>query len=156
MRKSLFSDRRGTATIELALIAPILATMLIGMTDLARAYAVKLQTTQAAQRSIEKIMQTSFQTTAVDLLKQEAADTAGVATGDVTVDYWLQCNGVRRNTGDKDADYNGVCSTGQAYARYLSVEISKKFTPMFTSVRFLGANADGTYTVKGKAGIRTQ
>ncbi|WP_425506818.1 hypothetical protein [Sphingomonas rhizophila] len=67
--------------------------MLVGMTDLSRGFSAKLQLTQAAQRSIEKVMQTSFQTGAVDTLKAEAASAAGVDASAVTIDYWLQCNG---------------------------------------------------------------
>ena len=154
--RTLLRDERGASIIELALVAPVFCGLLIGVTDLARAFSVKLQTTQAAQRSIEKIMQTSFQTSAVDTIKSEAAATAGVETSAVNVDYWLQCNGVKQTGADKDAAYNGVCPSGQAYARYLQVEITKIYTPLFTRVRFAGANADGTYTIRGKAGIRTQ
>lgn len=154
--RQLLRDDRGASIIELAMVAPVFATMLIGATDLARAFSTKLQTTQAAQRSIEKVMQTSFQTSAVDTLKAEAAATAGVDPSAVTVDYWLQCNGVRQTGTDKDAAYNGVCPNGQAYARYLQVEITKIYTPLFTRVKFAAANADGTYTIRGKAGIRTQ
>ncbi len=52
----LFRDERGTSVIELALVAPILASLVIGMSDLSRAYSAKLQLEQAAQRSIEKAM----------------------------------------------------------------------------------------------------
>lgn len=154
--RSLARDDRGASIIELALIAPFFATMLVGTVDLSRGFSEKLQLTQAAQRSIEKIMQTSFETTAVDSLKAEAAATAGVDVSAVTVDYWLQCNGVRQTGADKDVAYNGVCPSGQDYARYLQVNISKIYTPMFSRVRFSGANSDGTYTLHGKAGIRVQ
>lgn len=154
--RNLLRDDRGASIIELAFVAPIFATMLVGMTDLSRGFSAKLQLTQAAQRSIEKVMQTSFQTGAVDTLKAEAASAAGVDVSAVTIDYWLQCNGVRQNGVDKATAYNGVCPNGQAYARYIQVEITKVYTPMFTKVKFAGANADGTYTLHGKAGIRVQ
>ncbi|QNN64101.1 pilus assembly protein [Sphingomonas rhizophila] len=91
--RNLLRDDRGASIIELAFVAPIFATMLVGMTDLSRGFSAKLQLTQAAQRSIEKVMQTSFQTGAVDTLKAEAASAAGVDASAVTIDYWLQCNG---------------------------------------------------------------
>lgn len=142
-------DERGASLIEMALAAPFLATLLIGMVDISRGYAAKVQLTQAAQRSIEKIMQGTKNETAYDALKSEAATAASVSTSAVTVDYWLECNGARQT------DYDTTCTSGQTYARYLSVEIQKTYTPMF-STKWAGANADGTYTLKGKAGIRTQ
>lgn len=158
---SIRRDRRGGATVELAMILPVLIYMLLGALDIGRAYSQKLVLTQASQRSIEKVMQSSFQTTAVDSLKAEAASAAtasgvNATASDVVVDYWLQCNGVRQTTGGQDVAYNGVCPSSQAYARYLNVQITAKYTPMFAKLKWAAANTDGTFTIKGKAGIRTQ
>jgi len=49
-----------------------------------------------------------------------------------------------------------VCGSGQTYARWITVDITAKFTPMFSSSRWPGSNTDGTYTLHGKAGLRTQ
>lgn len=146
---SLRRDERGNSVIELALVLPILSSMLVGMVDLSRGFAMKLSTQQAAQRSIEKVMQTTASSTVIDSLKAEAADAAGVATSAVAVDFWLECNGVRQTS------YDSSCPAGQTYARYLSVDVTKIYTPMF-AFKFAGASSDGTYTLHGIAGIRTQ
>lgn len=160
---SLTRDERGNSIVELALVAPFLATLVIGMVDLSRGYSTKVQVTQAAQRAIEKAMQAEradvngenvdfFQT-----LQDEAATAAGVATSAVTVKYWLECNGVSQNSSaaTMDTDYEKVCPSGQTYARYVTVDITKGYTPVF-GTRWGGANANGTYTLHGKAGIRVQ
>jgi hypothetical protein len=36
------------------------------------------------------------------------------------------------------------------------VDVTHKFTPMFASRRWPGSNSDGTYTLHGRAGLRTQ
>jgi len=54
---SLIRDERGASLIELALVAPFLATMVIGMVDISQCYSAKVKLTQAAQRAIEKAMQ---------------------------------------------------------------------------------------------------
>ena len=146
---SLRGDGRGAATLELALVAPVLATMLIGMVDIGRGYSMKLQLEQAAQRAIEKVMNGQADKSTVAALKTEAATTASVPESQVIVNYWLECDGVTQGT------YDTTCSTGAVSRRYLSVQISKTFTPMF-SAKWLGANADGTFTVIGKTGVRTQ
>lgn len=153
-------DERGAAIIEMAIAAPVLATLLIGMVDLSRGYSAKLQLEQVAQRSIEKAMQGmqgDDSTEIFESLQEEAAAAAGVAESAVQVRYWLECNGVSQNTNPSTmaADYDTVCPSGQVFARYLNVRIEKTYTPMFRT-RWAGANTDGTFTLVGEAGLRVQ
>lgn len=160
MLLKLAHAERGTATIELALVAPLLATMVIGMSDLSLAYSQKLQLEQAAQRSIEKAMQGMQGDESTDIfngLKAEAATTAGVDESAVEIRYWLECDGVSQNTSTATmaADYNKVCTGTAVYSRHLSVAIEKTFTPTF-QVKWLGSNSDGTFTLVGESGLRVQ
>lgn len=154
--QSLARDDRGASIIEMGLMLPILASLLIGMVDISRAYSAKLQLEQAAYRAIEKVQQYNTSASTYDTLKAEAGSAArgagftAVTDNDVTIDYWLECNGTRA------ADYNSNCTSGQTYARWITVDITAKFTPMFSSSRWPGSNTDGTYTLHGKAGLRTQ
>lgn len=152
---SLRCADRGTVTIELALIAPILATMLIGLVDIGTAFSNKLRLEQIANRAIEKVQQDGFSTTPDAAgktleakLEAEAAAAAGSgATADLT--YWLECNGTRVG------NYTAGCASGVPTARYVQVEVMKSHTPIFAA-RFTGSNANGTITVRGISGIRTQ
>ncbi len=150
-------DQRGTTLIEMALVIPFLASLLIGMVDLSRGYSAKLKLEQAAHRSIEKAMNGRKDTTLFATLRTEAATAAGVALSAVTVRYWLECDGVDQNTSaaTMDADYGRVCDDGETIARYVNVRINKNYAPLF-SVRFAGSNADGSFTMRGEAGIRVQ
>jgi Flp pilus assembly protein TadG len=151
MRYAMFKlarDESGNSLVELGLVAPILATMFIGMVDLSQAYSAKLELEQAAQRSIEKVMQYRTQYSTYDTLKAEAAAAAGVADTAVTVNYWHECNGV------KTATYNTVC-VNQTESRYIEVSINKDYTPTF-GTRFLPGAVNGKLTLNGKAGLRTQ
>lgn len=146
---SIARDERGNSIVELALVAPILATMFVGMVDLSQAYSMKLELEQAAQRSIEKVMQYRTEFSTYDTLQAEAATAAGVATSAVTVTYWHECDGV------KTATYSTVCAVGATESRYIEVSINKDFTPTF-STRFLPGSVNGKLTLNGKAGLRTQ
>jgi Flp pilus assembly protein TadG len=154
--KSLARDERGASIIEMAMAMPVLAGLLIGMVDISRAYSAKLQIEQAAQRAIEKVQQYNTTDSTYNTLKAEAGSAARaagfttVADNDVTIDYWLECNGARQ------ADYTTSCPDGQSYGRWITIDIPAKFTPMFASRRWPGSNTDGTYTIHGKAGLRTQ
>jgi Flp pilus assembly protein TadG len=160
---SLLRDERGNSIVELALVAPFLAALLVGMVDLSRGYSAKVQVTQAAQRAIEKAMQAEREDVNgenvgfFETLKAEGASAAGVAESAVAVKYWLECNGVSQNTSaaTMNADYEKVCPSGQTYARYVTIDITKVYTPIFGK-RFGSSNANGTYTLHGKAGIRVQ
>ncbi len=150
-------DDRGSSIIEMALVAPFLATLLIGMVDMSRGYSAKLQLEQAAQRSIEKAMNGDKDTDLYETLKVEAVVAADVPASQVEVRYWLECNGVSQNSSAATmaADYEKVCPNGQTYARYVNVRIQKSYKPMFKA-QWAGANADGTFTLVGDAGIRVQ
>jgi Flp pilus assembly protein TadG len=153
---SLVGDERGASVIEMAMVTPLLGGLLVGMVDISRAYSAKLQLEQSAYRAIEKVQ--GYQTTesTYSTLKTEAASAARnagfttVLDTDVVLDFWLECNGARQSV------YDSVCPGGQTTARWVTVDIPAKFTPMFSSRRWPNANADGTFTLHGKAGLRTQ
>lgn len=149
----LIRDERGASVIEMALFMPFVATLVIGVVDLSRAYSAKLQLEQAAYRSIEKVQQYQASEDTYSTLSNEAtsaATAAGFTNPIVTIDYWLECNGTRQTT------YDSTCTTAPQTARWVSVDVSAKFTPMFASRHWPGANSDGTITLHGKAGLRTQ
>ena len=146
----LARDDRGASIVELALVVPIMGSLLIGMVDLSRAYSHKLKLEQAAQRAIEKIQQYQTSTSTYGTLQSEAAEAAGVPTTNVTIDYWLECDGV------KATNYNSVCPDGQNYGRWVSVDLRGTLSPMFRSRLWPGANPDGTFTLHGQSGMRTQ
>jgi Flp pilus assembly protein TadG len=146
----LARDDRGASIIELALVMPIMASLLIGMVDLSRAYSHKLKLEQAAQRAIEKVQQYQATSSTYSTLQAEAATAAGVSTSNVAIDYWLECNGVRAS------NYESVCAGSEVYARWVQVDVTGTFTPIFASKRYPGANTNGTFTLHGIAGMRTQ
>lgn len=153
-------NEQGTSTIELALLIPVLATIVIGMSDLSRAYSTKLQLEQAAYRAVERVQQYQSTEATYVLLKNEAVSAANdegftdVTASNVTVSWWLECNGVRQG------NYDSSCpGSTDVYARWIQVDVQKTFTPSFTPLsfnRWLGSNADGTFTLHGKSGLRTQ
>jgi Flp pilus assembly protein TadG len=158
--RKLSGDERGASIIEMALTAPFLAALVIGMVDISRGYNAKLQLNQAAQRAVEKAMQGMQGDESTDIfqgLQEEAALVAGVDEEDVDVRYWLECNGVSQNTSKATmaADYEKVCQPGEVYSRHLNVEIEKVYTPMFQT-KWLGSNPDGTFDLIGEAGLRVQ
>jgi len=153
MIRALLSCERGNSFIEMALAAPVLATLLLGMIDISRGVADKLELTQVAQRTIERVQRTGYSPSNNSTLETEAETEAnlGGSGAEATVTAWLECG----NSSTR-LSFTGTCSSGQPYARYVNITVTRPFTPLFGSRFFPGANSDGTYTINGEAGIRIQ
>lgn len=150
--RSLLRQDRGAVTIELAIAAPVLATMLIGLVDISTGYSAKLRLEQIAQRTIEKVQAEGFAPDDAEGLEVEAVDAAteaGLEDASADATYWLECDGVRATS------FTTPCGDGQVVARYVELDIQHTFSPFITA-RFTNSNADGTMTVHGVAGIRFQ
>lgn len=153
-RKILNSDR-GASVVELGLVAPFFAALVIGMSDLGSAYSMKLRLEQAAQRSLERLQQMSSPADPSnhDTIATEGADAAtdaGYGGATVSVDYTNYCDGVAT------ANYTDGCSSNQTQMKYVNVTISSDYTPLFTNSYFPNHNPDGTVTITGRAGMRVQ
>jgi len=149
--RQLRADERGNSVIELGLVTPILAALLMGTVDISRAVSAKLNLEQAAQRTIELVQRSKYDTADNATYETEAETAAGTGS-DATISNWLECN----NNGTHLNWTTGSCTTGDPYARVVQVTIQQPFTPLFGTRFFPGANADGTFTLHATAGIRTQ
>lgn len=155
----LRANERGASIIELGLAVPFLAALVVGMTDISRAYAMKLRLEQAAQRTIESFAWRGKNTNDYTTLSTEAAaaaTAAGYTGSTVVVNYKLECNGVTNTSNTTGAAINTSCNSGETYSRYVTVTISNLYTPMFATSYFPGANAQGQVAVSGYAGLRVQ
>jgi len=180
---ALQKSERGAAVIELALVAPILAVLTIGMVDLSNAYSRKLALEQGAQRAIEKIMQTTAYSTVEDTLTTEAicqvngtnADgtckTSPISASNVTVTWRRECNdssgAMTQAPGSPystSADFDlaaNDCPAGTAKeADYIQIALTDSYTPMFP-IHFSGykaatGNLAAGYQMSATAGVRTR
>jgi len=170
----LATDSRGAAVIEMALVAPILALTVIGIVDMSNAYSRKLALEQGAQRAIEKIMQTTETNTVETTLKTEAVcqvngmnndgscKTTPITTSNVTVQYRLECKdstgAIVANTQTTDATaFDALsCDPSQKEQRYIEVNVTDKYYPLFPIHFASFMSADGSYHIAATAGMRTQ
>ena len=127
--------------------------MVVGVVDMSNAFGPSWCSSRRSQRSIEKVMQTTGRhdaSTRPSSMKPRPA--AGVPKSQVTLDFWLECDGVAaRPTTILDE----CTARRQTEARYIVVSILDKYTPMFP-VHFGGIDSDGTYHITATAGIRTR
>ncbi len=159
MLRRFFSDARGTAAIELALTAPMIAMAAVGAFDIVNGFALKLDMEQAAQRTTELALVLKPQG-AESEDKQYLIDEVDASVDnpeDVTpdVDIFLTCNGERQD------DFNESCAAGEAYARYVSVTVTSPYNTVFdynaiASVIGLRAAFPSQITVTGSSTVRIQ
>lgn len=158
----LKSDRRGVATIELALYAPMLALVTIGVVDMSNAFGRKLALEQAVQRAIEKVMQTTGVTSVDATIINEVGEQANIPLAEraskITVTYSLECDDAAPQTSSDAVAFDAfTCGAGtESEARYIQVAVRDVYDPMFP-VHFSGYSAsDEGYPIRATAGMRTQ
>lgn len=149
----LFNDENGTSVIELAILSPFAAILLLGMVDTSFAFTQKLKTEQAAQRAVEKA--TSYNNAGSDYsgLDDEAAIDAGVPLGNVTLDKWLECSGTRQPS------FNGLCGNNELITRHIAITITDTYAPLFgygPLGQLVGADLHGSIPYSVDAQVRIQ
>jgi Flp pilus assembly protein TadG len=181
--RRLLANERGAAVIEMAMVAPVLALGVIGIVDVSNAYSRKLALEQGAQRAVEKIMNTTDDTTVENTLTNEvkcqvngsttATTTSGGQTSTtttcntsstqaITVNWRLDCTVGGTTTSQStttSATYDGyvtACTAlGGTKAGYVAVTVTDKYSPLFP-VHFAAFNtSDSTYHLTATAGLRT-
>ena len=173
MKRKLLNLSRcqaGTATIELALLAPMLAAMVMGISDLSIVVGRRLELEQAAHRAIERVMQTTGELTVEDTIKQEVVCQINGMTegGDcaegrmtaekTTVTYKLECTDPGGTLTTQESTVSEtfeafVCPVANsAEARYVSVTVTDTYDPIFPAN--YGTDSDGIYRLTAEAGIR--
>ena len=174
-RIRLLANDRGAAVIEMALIAPVLALGVIGIVDVSNAYSRKLALEQGVQRAVEKIADTTENSTVESTLVNEvkcqvngstmsgSTTTCNTsATQNITVNWRVDCaNGGATTTTSttSSATYDtavGDCKTaGGTPAGYVQVTVTDKYSPLFP-IHFAAFNtSDSTYHLAATAGVRT-
>ncbi|WP_118856906.1 TadE/TadG family type IV pilus assembly protein [Sphingomonas mesophila] len=165
--RKLCADDSGAAVIELAIVAPVLALMTMGVIDMSNGFSRKLQLEQGTQRAIEKVMQTTGVLSVEDTIANEvvcqvngtnangSCKTAPITTANVSVEHRLECNGVISTT-DNDADGDYDCpDDDDIKSQWIKVTVWSDFEPMFP-LKFSGVDSGGKYRIQAVSGMRTQ
>jgi Flp pilus assembly protein TadG len=117
----------GTTAIEFALIAPILMTMLIGLTDFGIAFYEKMQVQAAAQAGAEYAARHGFGTSAV---KGAVTAATGLAAISASPDPSQSC-GCASGTTITAAACGSTCTGGATAGTYVTVNAQAKYATIF-------------------------
>lgn len=152
-------DERGTAIIELAVVAPVLALLVMGAVDVGGAFSRRLALEQGAQRAVEKVMQTTQLANVQTTIADEVALQANVEPEQVSVTFPRYCG--ERLMPDVERDDDGFaegdpCEEDEAEAHYIMVDVTDEYEPVFVSFNMGTKLASGNYLIQAKAGMRTK
>jgi Flp pilus assembly protein TadG len=121
-------DRRGTAVIETAIVAPVLLCLALGGYDVSRMVA-RQHELQAGAADAEQIVMAAASGTATDAntMKAVLANTRGIPNDDshILVQKMYRCG----TSGSLSAT---VCSSGSWQSTYVQVTFLDTYTPMWT------------------------
>ena len=148
--RSLASDERGVSVIEMAFLAPILAAFTAGIGDLGTAFAQRFALQQAVHRTLEMAHQAGPIGGTYNYLAAEAATAASVPVADVTVTQWAECDGVDAGS------FTATCTAAQEMSRFVRLQISCTYSPMFSGMPFTNRNTDGSVPLNAVATMRVQ
>ena len=148
---ALCCDCKGTSVVELALFFPVAAILLAGTVDFTTGFSQRLSLEQIATTTIQQAVVQGAGSDDYNYLRQSAATAADVPVGNVTLDRWLECDGERQAAGVE------VCTVPQTPARFITLRITKAFTPMldindFTSV--FGVTTSMPTSLSGRSRVR--
>ncbi len=151
--RALRRDSDGTSVIEFALLAPILAVTLMGVTDISLAYSNQLALEQAAFRALEKVTVGTVQSD-YNYLRAEAAAAdgpGGVTESHVTVTTRLECDHVPQPL------FDGTCLPNQMISRYVGVSIAYTYRPIFFEGPLAAfGDSNGNVALAAASSVRVQ
>lgn len=145
----LRAARDGAAAMEMVIIMPVIAGLMMVAIDFSNAWSMRLQLEQAAQRGIELAAARKGVAPDYDYVRTEALAAWGKPVTAASVDTWLECGGVRQAT------LTANCAGAQR-ARYLSVTISADFQPSFNWGGVISGGRSGGFNLTGDATVRVQ
>jgi hypothetical protein len=146
----LWRDARGASIVETAVFLPTLLMLMAGASDLAMGVSKKMKTQQAADRAMEYATVAGLEKLSTADIQAEAATAANVATSNVTVTKWLECDGTTQ------ASFDLGCSEGQIIGRYVSIRISNSYTPILAPLLPASIARRGAITFQGFSSLRLQ
>ena len=123
--RTILADKAGTGALELAMALPMLMLLMVGMIDISRLVAARIDAEQAAQRATDFALAIRPTSGSGSYIAAEAAKIDDVGAEDVSVDIFLECNGQRMTS------FGSACGAGQDSARFVSVEVDRDVDFLF-------------------------
>ncbi|MBX7515267.1 pilus assembly protein [Qipengyuania sp. GH38] len=145
----LVRSTRGNATIEVALVMPLVLAMALGGIDFAMGYRHKVEMQQTAQLGAEYVMGTLENVPPDPVVEAVVSDASGLPMGNIKVQTRIECDGVKQTIGAP------FCVNPTAVeTKFMTITVNEDWEPM------LNIKGIADYATKqnhvGSVTIRTQ
>lgn len=122
--RALARQDGGNATIELALVAPVLLTMALGVIDLAMGFSHKMQMQHYAQVGADYVVATLETNPQASDVKDEVANASGLDKGKISISEWVECDGVKNPNETQCAKIDAL------QYNFMQIDVSDTYQPM--------------------------
>ena len=152
--RRLRRDDKGVALVEMAMSLPLLMLLCLGMIDISRLVTAKIDLEQAAQRTTDFVLAKRPSSGSTTIYQAEAVSASGVEAQNITVTFFLECDGIRQN------NFADECADGETIQRFAFVSITDNVTTQFNWSKmasfFDGQERASTVPVVGDSTVRFQ
>jgi Flp pilus assembly protein TadG len=145
--RQLWGQRLGNAAVEMALIAPLLVTLLIGMADYGTAIHRRMQVQHAAQAGADFAMRNGFSSAAIATAVTNATTVAGLSATPLPVEG-CGCASAGMVV---PAVCALPCASGEAAGTYVTVSAQATHT---TLLPYPGIPSSFTFTATSMTRVR--
>ena len=145
----LVRSTHGNATIEVALVMPLVLAMALGGIDFAMGYRHKIEMQQTAQLGAEYVMGTLEDVPADLVVAKAISDATGMPTGAIKVQTQIECDGNKQTIGAP------FCVNPTAVeTKYMTITVTEDWEPMLNIKGIADYATKQTHV--GSVTIRTQ
>jgi Flp pilus assembly pilin Flp len=127
-------DQRGAVLVEMAMITPVLATMMVGAFDVSRAVARQTELQEVAAEFSAVAMATTLTQDSLQSLREIAAQSAGIETDKVAIQANTRCG-----TDPEFLEAGEDCNDDEEEADFLTISIEDQYVPIWTQFGIGGA-----------------
>ena len=124
---ALLRRRGGNTAIEFAMIAPVLAGMLVGMTDLGVGIYENMEVRNAAQAGAQYAVAKGWDSTAIQNAVTGSSSMSGISASPAPA----QSCGCASGTTIAAAACGSACPGGATAGTYVTVNAQAQYTPLF-------------------------
>ena len=142
-------DRKGTATIELAIATPVLLTMALAGIDVTLGFVHKLEVQQYAQIGADYLMSEMENVPTAAEVKLRVQEGSKVDVTKISVDEWTECDGVKTMAPKCVGTLLGATET-----KFMKISVDKDYNPILAIPGY--ADYVKKFTATGSVTVQTQ